>query len=132
MAWVVDTCVLLDIYSADPQFAQSSADCLADHLSDGLVISPVTYVELAPAFEGNTKLQEQFLAEVGVEWPSPWMRQDTTNAHRLWFSHIEKKRRGSGSKKPIADVFISAFAQRFQGLITRNPKDFESARVVVS
>ena len=62
MAWVVDTCVLLDIYSADPQFAQSSADCLANYLSDGLVISPVTYVELAPAFEGNTKLQEQFLA----------------------------------------------------------------------
>jgi predicted nucleic acid-binding protein len=90
MAWVVDTCVLLDIHSADPQFAQSSADCLANHLSDGLVISPVTYVELAPAFEGNTKLQEQFLAEVGVEWPSPWILQDTTNAHRLWFSHIEK------------------------------------------
>ena len=132
MAWVVDTCVLLDIHSADPQFAQSSADCLVNHLSDGLIISPVTYVELAPAFKGNTKLQEQFLAEVGVEWPSPWILQDTVNAHRLWFSHIEKKRRGSESKRPIDDVFISAFAQRFQGLITRNPKDFESARVVVS
>ena len=132
MAWVVDTCVLLDIHSADPQFAQSSAVCLAKHLSDGLIISPVTYVELAPAFEGNTTLQEQFLAEVGVEWPSPWILQDTMNAHRLWFSHIEKKRRGVELKRPIADVFISAFAQRFQGLITRNPKDFESVRVVAS
>jgi hypothetical protein len=73
---------------------------------------------LIPAFEGNTTLQEQFLAEVGVEWPSPLILQDTMSAHRLWFSHIEKKRRGSESKRPIADVFISAFAQRFQGLIT--------------
>jgi predicted nucleic acid-binding protein len=132
MAWVVDTCVLLDIHSADPQFAQSSAVCLTKHLSDGLIISPITYVELAPAFEGNFTLQEQFLAEVGVEWPSPWILQDTMNAHRLWFSHIEGKRRGSESKRPIADVLISAFAQRFQGLITRNPKDFESVRVVIS
>jgi hypothetical protein len=34
-------------------------------LRKGLVISPVTYLELAPAFEGDAALQEQFLAEVG-------------------------------------------------------------------
>ena len=73
MAWVVDTCMLLDIHCADPHFAQSSAACLTAHLSDGLVISPITYVELAPAFGGNMKLQEQFLMEVGVDWPSPWL-----------------------------------------------------------
>ena len=132
MAWVVDTCVLLDIHCADPQYARSSANCLAEHLSDGLVVSPITYVELAPAFAGNLKLQEQFLLEVGIEWPSPWLLQDTINAHRLWFSHIEKKRNGSEVRRPIADVFIAAFAQRFQGLITRNPKDFKRVQVVKS
>lgn len=132
MAWVVDTCVLLDIHGADPQFAQSSADCLTRHLAEGLIISPVTYVELAPAFGGNMKLQEQFLLEVGIEWPSPWILQDTMNAHRSWFSHINKRRGGSESKRPIADVFISAFAQRFQGLITRNPQDFKAVQVVIS
>ena len=132
MAWVVDTCVLLDIHCADPQFAQSSADCLTERLSDGLVISPLTYVELAPAFGGNVKLQDQFLAEVGVEWPAPWILQDTLNAHQLWYAHIEKKRIGTELKRPIADMFISAFAQRFQGLITRNPKDFKSVEVIVS
>lgn len=132
MPWVVDTCVLLDIHCADPQYAQSSADCLAEHLSDGLVISPITYVELAPAFAGNLKLQEQFLLEVGIEWPSPWLLQDTLNAHRLWFSHIEKKRDGNEGRRPIADLLIAAFAQRFRGLITRNPKDFKTVQVVVS
>lgn len=132
MAWVVDTCVLLDIHCGDPHFAQSSADCLTKYLSDGLVISPITYVELAPAFGGNMKLQEQFLREVGVDWPSPWLLQDTINAHYLWFSHIEKKRSNSESKRSIADLLISAFAQRFKGLITRNPKDFKEVQVVES
>ena len=78
------------------------------------------------------KLQEQFLTEVGVDWPSPWLLQDTIKAHGLWFSHIEKKRSGSETKRPIADMLISAFAQRFKGLIIRNAKDFKAVQVVVS
>ncbi len=62
MAWVVDTAVLLDIHLDDPSFAQASAACLLKHAADGLTISPVTYVELAPAFGGDAALQEQFLA----------------------------------------------------------------------
>ena len=31
MAWVIDTSVLLDIHSADPAFAQASAECVAAH-----------------------------------------------------------------------------------------------------
>ena len=89
-------------------------------------------MELAPAFGGNLKLQEQFLHEVGIEWPSSWILPDTINTYRLCFSHIEKKRNGDEFKKPIAGIFIEAFAQRFRGLITRNPKDFKAVRVVVS
>jgi len=48
MAWVVDTCILLDIRLLDEAFGVRSAHCLEDRLPDGLVISPITYVELAP------------------------------------------------------------------------------------
>ena len=54
--WVVDTSVLLDIHSADAAFSQASAECLAKYCAEGLVISPVTYVELAPAFDGGKRL----------------------------------------------------------------------------
>ena len=131
MAWVVDTSVLLDIYSADPTFAQSSADCLARHLADVLVICPVSYIELAPAFAGKVGLQTRFLQEVGVEWPVPWTYADTVAAHQLWNDHIARKRSGMVSKRPVADVLIEAFAQRFQGLITRNPKHFTTVPVVI-
>jgi predicted nucleic acid-binding protein len=131
MAWVVDTSVLLDIHSADPAFSQTSAVCLTKHWADGLVLSPVTYVELAPAFGGDKVLQEQFLAEVGVEWPALWTLHDTQTAHSLWAAHIQKKHDGQIAKRPIADVLIEAFAQRFQGLITRNPKHFSKVPVIV-
>jgi len=131
MAWVVDTSVLLDIHSADPAFSQSSAQCLAKRCADGLVLSPMTFVELAPAFGGDAALQEQFLAEVGIEWPALWTLHDTQAAHDLWAAHIQKKHSGHVGKRPVADVLIEAFAQRFQGLITRNPKHFTTVPVIV-
>jgi predicted nucleic acid-binding protein len=131
MSWVVDTSVLLDIHSADATFSQASAECLAKYWAEGLVISPVTYVELAPAFDGDAALQEQFLAEVGIEWPALWMLRDTQAAHDLWAAHIRKKHNGRAIKRPVADVLIEAFAQRFDGLITRNPKHFTTVPVIV-
>ena len=131
MAWVVDTSVLLDVRMNDATFGLASAQCLAAHLSDGLVISPVTFAELAPAFNVDVRLQEQFLEQNGVEWLEPWTHADTEKTHRLWADHVKRKRAGQGSKRPIADMFIAAFAERFQGLITRNPDDFKTVPLVV-
>jgi predicted nucleic acid-binding protein len=131
MAWVVDTSVLLDIRQNDPEFGRASALCLVRYLQKGLVVCPVTYVELAPEFAGNTALQEEFFRIVGVQWLEPWTRQDTENAFHLWARHVAKKRSGAVSKRPIADVLIEAFAQRFQGLITRNTRHFSSVKLIV-
>jgi predicted nucleic acid-binding protein len=131
MSWVVDTSVLLDIHSADAAFSRASAECLAKYCAEGLVISPVTYVELAPAFDGDAALQEQFLVEVGVEWPALWTLRDTQAARDLWAAHIRKKHEGHATRRSVADVLIEAFAQRFEGLITRNPKHFTTVPVIV-
>jgi predicted nucleic acid-binding protein len=131
MAWVVDSCVLLDIRMNDAQFGMAAANCLLAHLPDGLTIAPMTYVELAPAFRGDIRLQDAFLEQNGVEWLTSWTRADTEIAHRLWADHVQIKRAGQAGKRPIADVFIEAFAKRFQGLITRNPRHFTTVPVVV-
>jgi hypothetical protein len=52
MSWVVDTCLLVDIASGDPVFAKDSALLLDAKRADGLVVSPVSYVELAPMLPG--------------------------------------------------------------------------------
>ena len=131
MAWVVDTSVLLDIYLGDPTFGERSGRCLARHLPDGLVVCPVSYVELAPAFNGDSGLQQAFLQEAGVDWLQPWTMLDTAASYQLWADHIAGRRAGQRSKRPVADILIEGFAQRFQGIITRNQKHFRSVATVV-
>jgi predicted nucleic acid-binding protein len=126
VGWVVDTCLLIDVLEDDPAFGQASAELLDAHLDEGLLVCPVTYAELAPAFGGNADLQNEFLAGVGVDWRGDWIFRDTLRAHAAWADLIEKRRSGILPKRPIADILIGAFAVRHDGILTRNPSDFAS------
>lgn len=124
MAWVVDTSVVLDLVTGDPQFEPASIRCLHAHLPDGLVVSPITFVELGPAFHGEAAAAERFLKQAGLGTTEFWSGSDTMLAHRLWHEHQLKRRQLGTMKRPVADVLIAAFAGRFQGIITRNASDF--------
>lgn len=124
MAWVVDTCILLDVGLDDPTFASGSESLLDAKLAEGLVVCPVTFVELAPAFSGQIEALEEFLFNLGVDHQESWMTADTANACQAWTRHVQKRRNHKSAKRPIADVLIGAFAQRYQGLLTRNAADF--------
>jgi hypothetical protein len=125
MPWVVDTCVLLDVLEDDPEFGLASALTLETHAAERLTLCPVTYAELAPSFEGDSSLQDEFLAGIGVDSRPDWTWEDTLRSHAAWSFFIQRKRAGLLPKRPLADILIGAFASRHQGLITRNPKDFE-------
>lgn len=124
MAWVVDTCILLDIGLDDPEFASASENLLDARLAEGLLVCPVTFVELAPAFSGQTDALEEFLLQLGIDHHGDWMATDTINASTAWAAYVEKRRSQQVSKRPIANVLIGAFALRHQGLLTRNADDF--------
>ena len=125
MAWVVDTCVLLDVLEDDPEFGRSSAVTLDAHVEEGLIVCPVTYAELAPAFQGDRSLQDEFLGGIGMDYRQDWLWEDTLRAHEAWNTFVQRKRAGLLPKRPLADILIGAFAIRHQGLITRNPDDFK-------
>jgi predicted nucleic acid-binding protein len=124
MAWVVDTCLLLDIGLDDPRFAGKSEQLLESKATDGLVICPITYVELAPAFGGQTKPLEEFLLKLGIEYREDWTWEDTRKANAAWSRQVRRRRAKQTAKRPVADVLIGAFASRFDGLLTRNSADF--------
>lgn len=126
MAWVVDTCLLLDIGLDDPEFAERSENLLLQKSSSGVVISPVTFVELAPAFGGEIHALKNFLTGLGIDFEEFWEALDTENAAEAWAGHILNRRIGGGLKRPVADVLIGSFALRFEGLLTRNAKDFQN------
>jgi len=125
MAWVVDTNLLIDVATKDPSFGVVSAKLLEDKRAEGLVICPVTYAELSPVFQGDREALEEFLEIVDIRWPEAWTLMDTHAAFDAWNRYVVRKRQGNIRKRPIGDVLIGAFAQRFQGLLTRNTADFQ-------
>lgn len=126
MSWVVDTCVIIDIVCADEDFALPSAKALMAKANDGLLISPITYIELAPAFNGDVEFQNRTLAELQIEVDFGENREAILSAYKSWFAHISRKRSGKTIKRPIADVMIGAYATQKDGLITRNEDDFRA------
>lgn len=126
MPWVVDTCVVLDVLIADPRFGKSSAECLEARRGEGLIVCPMTFVELSPAFHGNLDLEREFFSRADIDWQVGWAFVDTLAAHAAWHRYVQSRPARRVPKRPLADILIGAFAQRFQGLITRNPQDFRS------
>lgn len=124
MAWVVDTCLVIDVLDADPVFGKESAVLLDGKLQAGLVLCATGFIELAPAFLGDRNQQMTFLRRVGIDFLQPWDWQDTLAAHQGWNRYVLRKRKESIPRRPIADLQIGAFSQRFEGLLTRNSQDF--------
>lgn len=127
MAWVVDTCLLLDIGLDDPSFGRKSEQLLLQRSGDGLTICAVTFVELAPAFGGELGALRAFLNGLEVDFDESWEENDTEEAARAWARHVLGRRSATSPipKRPVADVLIGAFASRFEGLLTRNGSDFK-------
>ena len=126
MSWVVDTCVVID--TLDDASVHSEASILLVNgmaQREGLLICPMSFVELAPSFQGDIGLQRDFLDRIGVKWEQVfWTHEDTLCACAAWQRHVADRRAGLVSRRPLADVLIGAFAMRHEGLITRNPADF--------
>ena len=122
--WIIDTCVILDVFENDPQFGRTSAKLLEKLLPEGLAVSPVTMVELSEAFDGDIAEQKRFLELAGISHAEYWTAVDTDSAHRAWNLYVKARRSDKIPKRPIADILIGAFAANQQGLITRNPSDF--------
>jgi predicted nucleic acid-binding protein len=124
LKWVVDTCVVIDVLEGDPRFGISSAQLLDNRAAEGLVLCPVSYVELAPAFLGDLRRQNEFLANIGIEFSVPWEWHDTQTAHKAWQRHVTRRRTQQSLKRPVANILIGSFASGRKGLLTRNPGDF--------
>jgi hypothetical protein len=122
--WVVDTCVVLDVFENDPQFGEPSARLLEKLLPQGLAVCPITMVELSAAFEGNIAEQKHFLDLAGIAYADPWTMADTEAVHHAWNVYVQALRARKTAKRPVADLLIGGFGVNRRGLVTRNAADF--------
>lgn len=123
--WIVDTCVILDVFENDPSFGLASAKLLERLLPDGLGVSPVTMVELSAAFGGDLLEQKRFLDQAGISYGEPWTTADMETSHKAWNAYVQARRSEKVGKRPVADLLIGGFALNRDGLVTRNPADFK-------
>lgn len=123
--WVVDTCVVLDVLEDDPAFGLPSAKLLERLRPDGLCVCPITMVELSAAFDGNMAGQKHFLDLADISYAESWTSADTDAAHGAWNTYVQFRRVERIAKRPVADLLIGGFARNRQGLVTRNPADFQ-------
>lgn len=126
MAWVVDSNILFDVALDDPVFRPRSMNLLRKRRSGGLVVSPVTMIELAPSFAGDFSALRAFLAVLSVDANESWTEADTARGCAAWSRYISQRRVSRAIRRPVADVLIGSFSERFEGLLTRNAADFRS------
>ena len=126
MSLVVDTCVIIDVLDGRSPFSKASAKTLDKYADEGLLIAPISYVELAPAFLGDESRERDFLLDLGIDLPPLIDNTDLSAAHAAWYRQVLRKRQGKTARRPIADVMIGALASVNEGLITRNVKDFRA------
>jgi predicted nucleic acid-binding protein len=121
---VGDTCILIDIADDDPEFGRRSLECLIAHLAGGLLISPITYIELAPVFDGSRRLLDEFLDGLLVDQAATLDLPTRDAAFSGWSRYVSERRAGRSPRRPVADALIGALAIRHDGIITRNGDDF--------
>ena len=119
---LVDANVLLDILTADPQWAAWSAEQLEQALAQGLAINPVIYAEVSAGFRTEAEL------ETALDFPDlERLVLPYAAAFRAGRAFVEYRRRGGHRRSPLPDFFIGAHAEvEGMTLLTRDAARYRS------
>jgi predicted nucleic acid-binding protein len=121
-ALIVDTNILLDIYTQDQTWKERSAAAIASAADVAvLVINPIIYAELSVGIEKIEEL-DQFLGADFRRDPLPWEA-----AFLAGKAFLAYRRRGGLKTAPLPDFYIGAHAAvQSMKILTRDPKRYTS------
>jgi len=103
---LVDSNVILDIMTEDPQWFTWSAQTLTTYIEQGnLVINPVIYAEVSIGFDHLEVLETALPVEFFRRDPLPYEA-----AFLAGRSFLEYRRRGGQRRSPLPDFYIGAHA----------------------
>ncbi|MDJ0545715.1 MAG: DNA-binding protein, partial [Microcystis sp. M53601_WE4] len=101
---LVDSNVILDVVTEDPQWFEWSAQMLTNYAEQGnLVINPIIYAEISIGFNQPE--------EVEAALPEDFFRRDSlpyAAAFLAGQSFLEYRRRGGERRSPLPDFYIGA------------------------
>jgi predicted nucleic acid-binding protein len=120
---IVDSCVLLDLLTDDPLWADWSEVAIARARDEGaLVINPIIYAEVSTGFESVELLDEvlppgDFVREE-LPYPAGFLAAKAFQTYR---------KRGGERRSPLPDFYIGAHAAvRGYRLLTRDTARYRS------
>ena len=120
---LVDSNVILDIMSEDPEWFAWSAAALEEQAEDAvLAINPISYAEVSIRFERIEDLEDALPGSLIQRASLPW------EAAFLAGKCFVRYRRGGGSRRsPLPDFYIGAHAAvRGWTLLTRDATRYRS------
>ena len=118
---LVDSCVILDIVTEDPEWFNWSSDMLERHANrHSLYINPVIYAEVSIGFKRIEELEAALPHSVFKRAPLPWEAGFLAGK-----AFLQYRQSGGQRTLPLPDFFIGAHAA-IQGLVllTRDTKRF--------
>jgi len=120
-ATLVDSCVLLDVFTEDPDWFSWSSSALAVAADTGvLAINPIIYAEVSIGFERIEDLEAALPADFVELCPIP--REAAFLAGKCF---LQYRRRGGTRTAPLPDFLIGAHAAvEEMSLITRDTVRF--------
>jgi predicted nucleic acid-binding protein len=119
---LVDSNVLLDVFTADPRWCEWSETQLADALDRAeTLINPIIYAEISIGFERIEELERALPDELQRE-ALPWAA-----AFLAGKCILDYRRRGGQKRSPLPDFYIGAHAAvTGRALLTRDPRRYRS------
>ena len=122
-ATLVDSNVLLDVITEDPEWLDWSASALARAADTSpLVINPIVYAEVAARFTRIEDLEDALPHEYYERRQLPWEA-----AFLAGQCFMKYRRRGGSRRSPLPDFYIGAHAA-IEGLtlLTRDAKRYRT------
>lgn len=123
MSVLVDSNVILDIVTNDPNWFNWSATKLAEYSErDTLVINPIIYAEVSIGFEQveelNAVLPTEFFERAALPYEAAFL------AGKCF---LEYRRRGGNRRSPLPDFYIGAHAAvAGMALLTRDHNRYQT------
>src|SRR5688572_15632617 len=117
-AILVDSNVILDIFSEDPQWFEWSSTALAEATeASRLVVNPIVYSEVSVRFSRIEDLNVALPRDRFIREPIPFEA-----AFLAGKAFVQYRRRGGARASPLPDFFIGAHAAvAGYRLLTRDP-----------
>lgn len=122
-ATLVDSNVILDILTGDPEWAGWSAAALAAQADAGpLVVNPLVYAEVAARFDRIEDLEQALPVGYFERRALPWEA-----AYLAGRTFIRYRRRGGQRRSPLPDFYIGAHAlAEGMTLLTRDARRYRT------